>query len=66
MPAYTPFILPKIAEAHWPIASADHSASVAKWRSNTRIAKLDLLPDALPLQAWLFYQLRFLLTAEML
>ena len=66
VPAYTPFIVPKISEAPWPIASADHSAAVAKWKNNTRIAKRELFPDALPLQAWLLYQLRFLITAEML
>ena len=66
VPSFTPFIVPKISEPPWPIASAEHSAAVAKWKSNTRVAKRELFPEALPLQAWLLYQLRFLITAELL
>ena len=66
VPAYTPFIVPKISDAPWPVASSDHSAAISKWRSDARIAKRELSPQAVPTQALMLYQMCFLLTAEML
>ena len=66
VPPYTPFIVPEISGAPWPVASSDHSAAIGKWWSNTRIAKREIFPHDVPIQAWSLYQLRFLLTAEMM
>ena len=66
IPAFTPFIYPRIGEPPWPVSSNEHMAAVAKWRSNARQAKRGASPHAVPIQAWVLYQLRFLLTAELL
>ena len=44
VPAYTPFIYPRIAEPPWPISTNEHSAAIANWRSNNRMAKRDASP----------------------
>ena len=63
--AYTTFIMPAIDEQPWPACvSNDHTSSVARWMGNTRQENRDLNPQALPIQAWMVYQLRFLITAE--
>ena len=66
VPAYTPFIVPKIADAHWTVASSDHSAAIGKCRSNTRIAKRELFSQDVPIQDWFLYHLRSTMTAEMM
>ena len=66
VPTYTPFIVPRIAEPPWPVATSEHSAAIGKWGHNTRQAKRESPLQAVPIQAWLLYQLRFLLTAELL
>lgn len=59
VPAYAPFIVPRIDDAPWPVATNGHASAIRKWRNNTRQAKHELLPNAVPIQAWLLYQMRF-------
>ena len=65
-PPYTPLIAPKIAEPPWPVSANGGAAAVSRWRNNARQARRGNAPQNLPLQAWMWYQLRFLLTAELL
>lgn len=39
VPAYTPFIVPRIAEPPRAMPSDEHSADIGKWRHNARQAK---------------------------
>ena len=66
VPAYTPFIYQRISEPPWPISTNGHSDAIAKWRRNTRLTKRDASSLAVPTHAWILYQLRFLITAELL
>ena len=64
VPSYTPYIVPNPAEAPWPVPSAEHRTALAKWGSN-RQASRSANPQALPLNAWLLYQLRFIFAADL-
>ena len=66
VPAYTPPIVPRVADAPWPVPSNEHPAAIAKWGANTRAAKRELFRMAVPIQSWILYQLRFLITAELM
>ena len=63
-PSYTPYIVPNPAEAPWPVPSAEHRTAVAKWTTN-RQASRAANPQALPLSAWLLYQMRFIFSADL-
>ena len=63
VPSYTPYIVPAIAEVPWPVASAEHKAAATKWTGNRQAAKAAQF-QPLPLNAWLLYQLRFILAAD--
>ena len=62
VPSYTPYIVPNLAEAPWP-PSSEHVTAITKW-SSTRQAKGAAGPQAIPLNAWLLYQLRFIFAAD--
>ena len=66
VPAYTPFIVPEVsAAAPWSVTSKEHTAAVARWRVSARQAKREDNPQSIPTQAWLLYQLRFLIAADL-
>ena len=48
------------------MSSYEHAATIGKWRNNTRQAKRDRCPHAVPTQELDRYHMRFLLTAEMI
>ena len=64
VPDYTPFIVPDVSAPPWAIASNEHTAAVALWRTSARKAKRGDNPHPIPMQAWLLYQLRFLIAAD--
>ena len=64
IPTYTPFIVPELSKPPWPVASQAHSAALAKWQTSARQATRISEPQLVPFQAWLLYQLRFIMTAE--
>ena len=64
VPAYTPYLVPKLCSPPWMPDRTDHVTSIEGWRRNSKQAKRRVLPQELPIQAWLMYQLRFLLAAE--
>ena len=66
VPAFTLLIYRRLAEPPRSVATKEHSAAIAKWRGNARQAKREAFPLAVPIQAWMLYQLRFLLTAELI
>ena len=65
MPAYVPFIVPDLPAAPWDIASTEHQAAVARWRTSARQAIRGDNPQSIPMQAWLQYQLRFWIAADL-
>ena len=65
VPAYTPFIVPDISASPWAITAKEHVAAVVRWRGNSRQGKKDENSSAIPMQAWLLYQLRFLVAADL-
>ena len=64
VPSYTPYIVPNLAEAPWPVPSAEHRTALSKWGSNRQAAR-SANPQALPLNAWILYQLRFIFAADL-
>ena len=54
---------PDVSSAPWAIAAKEHQAAVTRWRASARQAKD--LPQSIPTQAWLIYQLRFLIAADL-
>ena len=64
IPTYPPFIVPELSKTPWPVASQAHSAALTKWQSSARQANRASDPQLVPFQAWLLYQLRFIMTAE--
>ena len=65
VPAYTPFIVQKVSASPWAVTSKDHMADVARWRTSARKAKREDNPQPIPMQAWLLYQMRFLIAADL-
>ena len=65
VPAYTPFIVPDVAVSPWAITAREHVAAVVRWRGNSRQAKREENSTAIPMQAWLLYQLRFIIAADL-
>ena len=65
VPAYTPFIAPEVSAAPWAVTSKEHTAAVTRWRGNARQAKREGNPQSIPMQAWLLYQLGFLIAADL-
>ena len=65
VPAYTPFIVPDVSASPWAITAKEHVAAVVRWRGNSRQGKLDANSTAIPMQAWLLYQLRFIVAADL-
>ena len=63
---YATSIFPQLAEVPWPVSPHDHTAAVQRRRANTIQANRENAPKALPLQAWMLYHLRRLLTDELL
>ena len=65
-PAYTPYIVADVTAAPWPVSSAEHTAALAKWKVGRATAgqKQSACPQSLPLNAWVLYRMRFILTAE--
>ena len=63
VPAYAPFIVSDVAAAAWPAPSKEHEADVTRWRTSARQANDN--PSSIPMQAWLLYQLRFLIAADL-
>ena len=64
VPAYVPYLVPKLSSPPWMPDRTDHVTSIEGWRRNSKQAKRRVLPQELPIQAWLMYQMRFLLAAE--
>ena len=65
VPAYTPFIVPDVSPSPCAITSKEHTAAVARWRTSARQAKRGDNPQSIPMQAWLLYQMRFLIAADL-
>ena len=64
-PSYTPYVLPRIADSPWPAALDGRATSVSRRRDNMLQSKRVSNPQALPLQDFLLYQLRFPRAAEL-
>ena len=65
LPAYAPFVVPDVSAAPWAITSKDHQAAVTRRRTSSRQAKREDNPQSIPMQAWLLYQMRFLIAADL-
>ena len=65
VPAYTPFIVPDVSASPWAVTAKEHVAAVVRWRGNSRQAKRDENSTLKPMQAWLLYQIRFLIAADL-
>ena len=65
VPAYTPFIAPDVATAPWAVTAKEHVAAVFRRRGNSRQHKKGGNSTDIPIQAWLLYQLRFLVAADL-
>ena len=63
-PVYTPYIAPNPSESPWPAPSADRRADLAMWNSNRQASRAEN-PQSLPLNAWLLYQMRFILSTDL-
>ena len=63
VPAYTPFIVPAVSAAPWPVPPKEHTAAVTRWRTSARQAKDN--PSSIPMHDWLLYQLGFLIAADL-
>ena len=63
IPSYTPYIVPDLADAPWP-PSSEHTTAITRWKGN-RQAGRSAVPQLLPLNAWLLYQLRFIFSADL-
>ena len=64
IPAYTPYLAPKLYAPPRMPDKTDHSTSFEGWKRNIKQAKRKLLPQELSIEAWLIYHLRFLFAAE--
>ena len=65
VPAYTPFIVPDVSAAPWAISSMGHFEAFSRRRTSSRVAKPDDVASSIPMQAWLRYQMRFLIAADL-
>ena len=65
IPAYAPFIVHRMSEPPRPVASNGHTAAAQRRVGNSRQAKRENAPQSIPLREWPLYQMRVLLTAEM-
>ena len=63
VPAYTPFIVPGVSAAPWPVPSKERQSDVTRWRTSARLAKDN--PSSIPMQSWILYRLRFLIAADL-
>ena len=63
VPAYTPFIVPDVSAPPWPVPSKEHQSAVTRWRASDWKANDN--PSSIPMQAWLLYQLGFLIAADL-
>ena len=66
IPDYAPFIVPWIADPPWPLSTNERSAAIAKWMGTTRLVEREAPPLAAPTHAWVLYQMRFLITDELI
>lgn len=65
VPAYTPFIVPDVTAAPWAVQSKEHEAAFSRWRNNARGSKKEEKSSSIPMQAWLLYQIRFMVAADL-
>ena len=62
-PSYTPYIAADLSAPPWPVPSAEHTADVAKWKTNNQASKPGAQP--LPFHAWAPYRFRFMIAADL-
>ena len=64
IPPFTPYLVPKLSSAPRVPDMTERRSSIEKWCSHSKQAKRRLLPQELPVQAWILYHFRFLMAAE--
>ena len=62
-PPYTPYIVPDLSIAPWPVPTTEHTSALARWKSNKQTAKAGA--PTLPFPTWVLLRLRFILTADL-
>ena len=65
VPAYTPFAVPDLSAAPWAVSSKEHDAAVSRWGTSSRVADREGAANSIPTQAWLLYNLRFVIAADL-
>ena len=63
LPAYVMYIVPDQASAPWPIDTQEHQSAAPRLRTSARQAHREKSRQALPMQSWVLYQLRFFIAA---
>ena len=62
-PPYTPYIVPDLSLAPWPVPTAEHTSALARWKANKQAPKAGT--PLMPFPTWTLLRLRFIFTADL-